>query len=37
MRKLVYWIDDHPRTGWYIAVVVTADFILHILESSSVV
>lgn len=26
------WIDYHPRTGWYVAIVVTLDFIAHLVQ-----
>lgn len=26
------WLDTHPRTGWYIAVMVTANVVLNILD-----
>lgn len=27
------WIDCHPRTGWYVAVMVTLDFLLHLMQA----
>lgn len=27
------WLRTHPYTGWYIAVTVTADFVLHLAET----
>ena len=27
------WVDAHPRTGWYVAVVVTLDFLLHLMQA----
>lgn len=35
LRRFVVWLDRHPRTAWYIAVVVTLDFLMHIVESIS--
>jgi hypothetical protein len=26
------WVDTHPRTGWYIAMIVTGDLLLNILQ-----
>lgn len=26
------WVDAHPRTGWYVAIVLTLDFMLSILD-----
>lgn len=37
MRHFLSWLDQHPRTGWYVAVIVTLDFILHLLESFNLV
>lgn len=33
MRRLIDWIDTHPRTLAYVAVVVTADFILNLIRT----
>lgn len=32
MRRLLRWIDMHPRTNAYIALVVTLDFLINIIE-----
>ncbi len=32
-HRALDFIDRHPRTGWYLTVVVTLDFILHLIES----
>lgn len=29
---LIDWIDTHPRTGWYLVLVVTIDLALNVLE-----
>ena len=26
------WIDSHPRTGWYIAVLVTLNFLISVAQ-----
>jgi hypothetical protein len=31
-KDAILWIDHHPRTGWYVAVVVTLDLLLNILQ-----
>lgn len=31
VKPVVDWIDTHPRTGWYIAVVVTLNFIVSVV------
>ena len=36
-QRALGWIDGHPRSGWYIAVVVTANFTLHLLQAFGVV
>lgn len=30
--KLIHFIDCHPRTGWYVAVVVTCDLLIQLLD-----
>lgn len=25
------WIDQHPRTGWYVCTIVTANFLLDLI------
>lgn len=37
LHRLLVFIDNHPRTGWYVAIVVTADFLLHIAESTRII
>lgn len=32
VKRLVHWIDRHPRTGWYVAVVVTVNLAVSILN-----
>lgn len=32
MRELIHWIDCHPRTGWYISVVVTLILLLQVAD-----
>ena len=27
------WIDCHPRTGWYLAVILTLNFVLNLLDA----
>ena len=27
------WIESHPRTGWYIAVVATLNFFLNLIDA----
>lgn len=29
--KFVRWIDTHPRTGWYVAVMVTLNLVVSIV------
>lgn len=30
--RFLAWIDAHPRVGWYIALITTANFALQILD-----
>jgi hypothetical protein len=32
VKKCVDWIDSHPRVGWYVALIVSADLVLHVVE-----
>lgn len=32
VKDMIRWIDQHPRTGWYVAIVVTLDFVMQILS-----
>jgi hypothetical protein len=32
-QRLLDWIESHPRTGWYIAVIATANFILNLIDA----
>lgn len=34
--SLVAWIDKHPRTGWYCATFLTANFVLNLLDAIDV-
>lgn len=27
------WVDAHPRTGWYISLMLTLNFILNLLDA----
>lgn len=27
------WIDCHPRTGWYLVVILTLNFVLNLLDA----
>lgn len=31
VKPIVTWIDSHPRTGWYIAVIVTLNFLVSVI------
>ena len=31
-RECLYWMECHPRTGWYIAACVTINVILNIIS-----
>jgi hypothetical protein len=33
VKEIVAWIDSHPRTGWYIAVMVTLHFVLELAQA----
>lgn len=30
-QKLMRWIDEHPRTGWYVSVVVTLNLLVTVV------
>lgn len=32
VRRCRDWIDNHPRTGWYIAFMVTLNFIVTVAQ-----
>ena len=29
---LVEWVDTHPRTGWYVAALLTLNTVLNVLD-----
>lgn len=31
-NRLINWIEHHPRTGWYTAVLTTANFLLLFID-----
>lgn len=31
-RQFLDWIDGHPRSGWYVAAIVTANFVLQLID-----
>lgn len=33
MRPLLEWIDCHPRTGWYLATILTLNFALNLMDA----
>jgi hypothetical protein len=33
---LVRWIDTHPRTGWYCALLLTLNFMLNLVDALNV-
>lgn len=33
VRPLLEWIDYHPRTGWYLVVILTLNFVLNLLDA----
>ncbi len=33
VTRCIYWIESHPRTGWYIAVMATLNVILNLLDA----
>lgn len=36
LRPLFDWIDAHPRTGWYIVLIMSANFALNLLDAMDV-
>lgn len=32
VKETIQWIDFHPRTGWYVALVVTLNLMVNILS-----
>ena len=35
-RALLVWIDCHPRTGWYLLVVASANLTLNLLDAADI-
>jgi hypothetical protein len=31
-NRCIEYVDEHPRMGWYIAVIATGNFILSVLD-----
>lgn len=29
---ILRWIDAHPRTGWYVSLIVTLDLVLNLID-----
>jgi hypothetical protein len=36
VRALLEWIDEHPRTGWYLVVILTVNFALNLMDALDV-
>lgn len=36
VKELLDWIDAHPRTGWYLVVILTLNFVLNLLDALDV-
>lgn len=36
LRPLLEWTDVHPRTGWYLVIILTLNFILNLLDALDV-
>lgn len=36
LRPVLEWIDVHPRTGWYLVVILTANFFLNLMDALDV-
>lgn len=32
LRQTIAWIDAHPRTGWYVAVMVTLNLLVNLVN-----
>ncbi len=30
-EKILRWIDRHPRTGWYVSIIVTLNLIVSVV------
>lgn len=33
LGRTLEWLEDHPRTGWYIAVLATLNFFLNLIDA----
>lgn len=33
VKRLIDFVDGHPRTGWYVTIVVTANFLWNVGSS----
>ena len=31
--RCLTWVEHHPRTGWYIALLATANFFLNLIDA----
>jgi hypothetical protein len=36
-HRCLDWIDAHPRTGWYIVIIATLNFLLNLADAIDLV